>query len=80
MRTHSKRRDAFDRLVTDKHWRTYGVEVKYTKQKVTSPVVRKLKRKVDSSGLLHGAIIVSKKGLTGPAEEEAKRLGSRHTF
>ncbi|MCJ7560207.1 restriction endonuclease [Candidatus Bathyarchaeota archaeon] len=64
-RVHSKRREEFDRLATDKHGRTYGVEVKYTQQKVTSPVVRKLKRKVDKSGLLHGGIVVSKKGFTG---------------
>jgi predicted RecB family endonuclease len=75
MRTHSKERAEFDRLATDKHGRTYGVEVKYTQQKVTSPVVRKLKKKVDKSGLLHGGIIVSKKGLTSKAEEEAQRLG-----
>ena len=74
-RTHSRRREEFDRLATDRHGRTFGVEVKNTKQKVTSPVVRKLKRKVDKSGLLHGGIIVSKKGFTDPAEEEAKRLG-----
>jgi predicted RecB family endonuclease len=75
MRTHSKERAEFDRLATDKHGRTYGVEVKYTQQKVTSPVVRKLKKKVDKSGLLHGGIIVSKKGLTSNAEGEAQRLG-----
>ena len=74
-RTHSRERAEFDRLATDKHGRTYGVEVKYTQQKVTSPVVRKLKKKVDKSGLLHGGIIVSKKGLTSNAEAEAQRLG-----
>ncbi len=74
-RTHSRERAEFDRLATDKHGRTYGVEVKYTKQKVSAPVVRKLKKKVDRSGLLHGGIIISKKGLTAPAEEEAERLG-----
>lgn len=73
-RTHSRGREEFDRLATDRHGRTYGVEVKYTQQKVTSPVVRKLKRKVDKSGLLHGGIIVSKKGLTSTAEKEAQRL------
>ena len=75
MRTHSKERAEFDRLATDKHGRTYGVEVKNTKQKVCSTVVRKLKKKVDKSGLLHGGIIVSKKGLTSAAEGEAQRLG-----
>jgi hypothetical protein len=65
----------FDRLATDKHGRTYGVEVKYTKQKVTSPVIKRLKKKVDKSGLLHGGIVVSKKGFTGSALGEAKRLG-----
>jgi HJR/Mrr/RecB family endonuclease len=73
-RTHSRSRAEFDRLATDKHGRTYGVEVKYTKQKVTTPVVRKLKKKVGKSGLLHGGIIVSRKGLTSAAEKEAKRL------
>ncbi len=73
-RTHSRSRAEFDRLATDKHGRTYGVEVKNTKQKVTAPVVIKLKKKVDKSGLLHGGIIVSKKGLTSAAEKEAKRL------
>ena len=38
-------------------------------------VVKKLKTKVDKSGLLHGGIIVSKKGLSTKAEGEAQRLG-----
>jgi predicted RecB family endonuclease len=72
-RVHSKKRAEFDRLATDKHGRTYGVEVKYTKQKVTSPTIRKLKRKVDRSGLLHGGIVVAK-GYTSSALDEAKHL------
>lgn len=72
-RVHSKKRAEFDRLATDKHGRTYGVEVKYTKNKVTSPTIRKLKRKVDKSGLLHGGIVVAKE-YTASALGEAKHL------
>lgn len=72
-RVHSKKRAEFDRLATDKHGRTYGVEVKYTKNKVTSPTIRKLKRKVDKSGLLHGGIVVAK-DYTTSALDEAKHL------
>ena len=72
-RVRSKKREEFDGLATDKHGRTYGVEVKATKQKVSAKVVRGLKKKVDKSRLLRGGIIVSKSGFTKEAEKEAKR-------
>jgi len=74
-RVRSKKREEFDGLATDKHGRTYGVEVKATKQKVSAKVVRGLKKKVDKSRLLRGGIIVSKSGFTKDAEREAKRGG-----
>jgi hypothetical protein len=67
--------EEFDMLATDKSGRTFGVEAKGTKQKVTSNVVKGLKRKIDGNRLLRGGIIVSKKGYTEPALKEAKRSG-----
>jgi len=74
-RVHSRKRDEFDGLATDKHGRTYGVEVKATKTKVTPSVVKGLKRKVSKHKLLHGGIIVSRKGFTESALREAKLAG-----
>jgi len=74
-RVRSRTRSEFDGLATDKQGRTYGVETKGTKQKVTSTTVRKLKEKVDKHKLLRGGIIVAKKGYTKPALEEAKKSG-----
>ena len=74
-RGRSNRRAEFDGRATDKHGHTHGVEVKATKQKVSVAVVRKLKRKVARNKLLHGGIIVSKKGFTKTAEQEAKKSG-----
>jgi len=74
-RVRSRTRSEFDGLATDKHGRTFGVETKSTKQKVTSTTVRKLKEKVDKHKLLRGGVIVSKKGFTKPALEEAKKSG-----
>jgi Holliday junction resolvase-like predicted endonuclease len=74
-RVRSKRREEFDGLATDKHGHTHGVEVKATKQKVSVAVVRKLKKKVARNKLLHGGIIVSQKGFTKTAEQEAKKSG-----
>jgi Holliday junction resolvase-like predicted endonuclease len=74
-RVRSKRREEFDGLATDKHGHTHGVEVKATKQKVSVAVVRKLKKKVARNKLLHGGIIVSQKGFTKSAEQEAKKSG-----
>lgn len=71
-RVRSKKREEFDGLATDKHGRTYGVEVKATKQKVGVNVIRGLKKKVDRNRLLRGGIVVSKKGFTKDAEKEAK--------
>ena len=72
-RVRSKRREEFDGLATDKHGHTHGVEVKATKQKVSIAVVRRLKKKVTRNKLLHGGIIVSQKGFTKSAEQEAKK-------
>lgn len=74
-RVRSKSRAEFDGLATDKHGRTYGVEVKSTKTKVTSSTIKRLKKKVDKHKLLRGGIVVSKKGFTTPALQEAKRSG-----
>ena len=74
-RVRSKKREEFDGLATDKHGRTYGVEVKSTKQKVSAKVIRGLKKKIDRNRLLRGGIVVSKKGFTKDAEKEAKRSG-----
>jgi len=74
-RVRSRKREEFDALATDKSGRTFGVEVKSTKHKVTSSTVRHLKRKVDKQRLLRGGIIVSKRGFSEPALREAKRLG-----
>jgi HJR/Mrr/RecB family endonuclease len=74
-RVRSRTRSEFDGLATDKQGRTYGIETKGTKQKVTSTTVRKLKEKVYKHKLLRGGIIVSKKGYTKPALEEAKKSG-----
>jgi len=61
-RVRSRTRAEFDGLATDKHGRTFGVETKSTKQKVTSTTIRRLKEKVDKHKLLRGGVIVSKKG------------------
>ena len=74
-RVRSRTRAEFDGLATDKSGRTFGVEVKGTKQKVTSGTVRKLKSKVEKHKLLRGGIIVSKSGFTEPALKEAKKSG-----
>ena len=71
-RVRSRTRAEFDGLATDKSGRTFGVEVKGTKQKVTSSTVRKLKKKVERHKLLRGGIIVSKSGFTDQALKEAK--------
>jgi len=72
-RVRSRKREEFDALATDKSGRTYGVEVKIPK--VTSSVVKGLRRKVERNRLLRGGIIVSKSGFTKPALQEAKRSG-----
>lgn len=74
-RVRSKRREEFDGLATDKHGHTHGVEVKATKQRVSAAVVKNLRKKVTRNKLLHGGIIVSQKGFTKSAEQEAKRSG-----
>lgn len=74
-RVRSRRREEFDALATDKQGRTYGVEVKGTKQKVSSGVIKSLKRKVDKQRLLRGGIVVSRSGFTEQALKEAKRAG-----
>jgi Ribonuclease G/E len=74
-RVRSRRHEEFDGLATDKHGHTHGVEIKNTKQKVGLTVVRGLKRKINKHKLLHGGIIVSKRGFTESALEEAKREG-----
>ena len=53
----------------------HAVECKNTKQKVNAAVVKKLKKKVSGNRLLHGGIIVSKKGFTKEAKQEAKKDG-----
>ena len=74
-RVRSSTRSEFDGLATDKSGRTFGVEVKGTKQRVTSTTVKKLKEKVERHKLLRGGIVVSKSGFTKPALKEAKRSG-----
>ena len=74
-RVRSRTRSEFDGLATDKHGRTYGVEVKKTKQKVTSTTIKNLKEKVERHKLLRGGIVVSQSGFTKPALEEGKRSG-----
>jgi hypothetical protein len=74
-RVRSKKREEFDGLATDKLGHMHAVECKNTKQKVNVAVVKKLKRKVSGNRLLHGAIIISKKGFTKEAEQEAKKDG-----
>lgn len=71
-RVRSRKREEFDGLATDKSGRTYGVEVKNTKQKVGATVVRNLRKKVDGNRLLRGGIVVSRSGFTDSALEEAK--------
>jgi len=78
------RKGEFDGLATDKHGRTYGIEAKNTKQKVSATIVRNLKKKVDRNkplGLVKGVIVVSRKGFTQKAEQEAERAcGAIKTF
>lgn len=74
-RVRSKKREEFDGLATDKHGRTYGVEVKSTKQKVSARAIKGLKKKIEKNRILRGGIVVSKKGFTKDAEKEAKRSG-----
>jgi hypothetical protein len=74
-RVRSKKREEFDGVATDRRGHMHAVECKNTKQKVNVAVVKNLKKKVSGNRLLHGGIIVSKKGFTKEAEQEAKKDG-----